>query len=1403
MGAAGACAWTAVSNTDWITVTSGTSGSGNGGVSYSVAANTGTASRTGTLTIAGQTFTVTQQASGGVPGATSLNVPSSANIFSAGRAGTAPMDGTAPPSYSFSAGAGKVLTFQAVTGTVQCGPNPPWAANGPDGLAYPTDIVSYNNISGITHPRRSMFLVGVFLADSLPAAAPARLDFTDDAFTALSPAIGQTFFIGDGLTRAGTGTHQQFAVPSTATRLFLGFADASYFRGNPGAYFDNSGSLAAVFSMTSGGGPVTCTYTLSPTGGQAPAAGGASTVSVGAAGGCAWTAVSNAGWITVTSGASGSGNGAVFYSVAGNTGTASRTGTLAIAGQTFTVSQAGAAAPCDYTISPTSASAPAGGAGGTVSVTTASNCSWTAVSNSNWITVTAGSSGTGSGSVTYSVSANTSTSARAGTLTVAARTFTLTQSGAAAGPAPVLSKGGVVNGADFTASAAPGMMIAIFGSHLAPGVKAATGAPLPATMDGVSVEVIDGQESLRTPLFFISPGQINAQLPFDIASQSVQVSVRTANGQSNTQTVNVTPRCPRLFTKTQDGKGEPIVVHADYTLVSPDSPGKPGEVLILFLTGLGPVDPPVEAGGAGGDGGAAGPLSRVAEPVAVMVGDDKAELLFAGLAPYFVGLYQINFKMPEFPTGTAQPVSILCDRQQSQPGVTLAVRAQPPLTTAAVGPAGGTLQAGGLSVAFPTGAFASAGETAIYRLPGRGDQGELSDVYVLKGLPEDPAAPLEVTLELGRAPESGETLILMSVADGEGVPAETVFLPARVEGSRASATVPASQVSAGKSAGLQNAASRRKGGLVVLRAVGGYHVVSCVDNSRFEIWYQAEGFLDLVFKRPALCELHLAIEAANSKLVDVVGLPWPSRRKWPMRVYLYPFTKGWVFKAPDLERRGQEGSRGAGADAQPLELNSYYLGKLEVLKITAGHELFHLLQNQYDPRIDWDRDWGSPLDAWYWMQEAASTWFEELIAKNPSHIPEAVKEEWDFLASHGLEYPPPSSNPSKEEALPVESHGYGAAMFLHYLVETQGGPSAIGKIFQRRANHPQSPVDAIKRVVGNLSGAWDDFCERWMARKVYSSPFPPLDVMSGRFVNVAPIKLTGQPGKWEQLWMVADLSCIVRKISLPSAWPGGAKLKLRLDDSGGAARAILYQGRVSAKFQDWNYRRTFQGEIEIQDAATLAQAGFDLYLLVINSRAVSPYDWIVNVRLTVTVERPGILTEMVNKSITIRASISGKFKCVSTGGVLNPTEMIAGTGLYQPGPFVLKWSGATVSAGGSGRAYNGWYEDVQAYAVFSTDGSRVLRVTFSDREYDATFERKAELTVSGLDFTQEVQTTRDTANYLFFAEGPGARSVVQDMKYTYDGKSNGKTMTCTDLEWNDTASPPRVLLDVSIRKLAP
>jgi subtilase family serine protease len=172
-----------------------------------------------------------------------------------------------------------------------------------------------------------------------------------------------------------------------------------------------------------------CSYALSSISASVPPAAGAYGVTVTAGSGCAWTALSNASWITVTSGSSGTGSGPVSYAVSANTGAASRTGSITVAGLTFSITQA--FVPCTYTVSAGAISSDASGFSGTVSVTAPPACSWTAVSNAGWITVQSGASGTGNGKVSYAVAANTGNSTRSGDLVVAGTTLEVTEAGRA------------------------------------------------------------------------------------------------------------------------------------------------------------------------------------------------------------------------------------------------------------------------------------------------------------------------------------------------------------------------------------------------------------------------------------------------------------------------------------------------------------------------------------------------------------------------------------------------------------------------------------------------------------------------------------------------------------------------------------------------------------------------------------------------------------------------------------------------------------------------------------------------------------------------------------------------------------------------------------------------------------
>jgi len=216
--------------------------------------------------------------------------------------------------------------------------------------------------------------------------------------------------------------------------------------------------------------------------------------------------------------------------------------------------------------------------------------------------------------------------------------------------AQIIAPGGVVNAADYTDAIAPGSIIAIFGTQLARETASASGVPLPFSMGGTLVEA----NNLVMPLFFISPGQINAQMPYGL-SGPVQVRVRWTSGVSPAVTVNVAPRAPRFFTRSMDGKGDPILLHgADWNPVSPAAPPVEGEVLIAFLTGLGAVSPPI-ASGYPADGQL---YEAPAGDIEIAFGGKPATVLFAGLAPGFIGLGQVNFRVPVGAAGTSVSVAV-------------------------------------------------------------------------------------------------------------------------------------------------------------------------------------------------------------------------------------------------------------------------------------------------------------------------------------------------------------------------------------------------------------------------------------------------------------------------------------------------------------------------------------------------------------------------------------------------------------------------------------------------------------------------------------------------------------------------------------------------------------------------
>jgi uncharacterized protein (TIGR03437 family) len=607
------------------------------------------------------TLTFTLSTPGGGTSGT-LMLQSTADIFLAGHSSTMGISspGTTPQVIAVNGLAGQVVRFSNVSGTWNCGSGGVSGGADGDGCYSNTNVSSYHGISGIIHQNKTMFLVGVFLSDAEPAdPAPTRLDATNaNSVASFQPLIAQTFFIGDGLTAGGTT--QEFTIPSGATRLFLGIADGAAFQGTPCCYGDNSGSLNLSWAIgPASGGPGTCSYYVSPLSNTVPAGGGTGLVLVSTGADCTWTAQSNAAWISITAGSSGTGGGAVSYAASANTSTSSRTGTLTIAGQTHTVTQS-AAQPCSFALSAASNSFPAAGGSAGVLVTSGTGCSWTASSNADWITVTAGSSGDGNGTVSYTVAANTSSNSRTGSLTIAGIAYTVTQAGASAVTAPTIGQGGIINAASYTPASlaagalARGSFFTIFGTDLGPvQYQSQNSYPLPATLGGVSVKITGGGGSVNAYMVFVSASQINAILPSNAPTGDVQIAVTYNGVAGQAAPAKVMDSNFGIFSAA-NGRGPGIIQNyvsaTELPLNTRSAPAQPGQVEILLGTGLGPITAPDNV---------APPVGSLPVPVQVLVAGKAASVSYSGRMPGVAGVDQINFQVPaDAPAGCYVPVQV-------------------------------------------------------------------------------------------------------------------------------------------------------------------------------------------------------------------------------------------------------------------------------------------------------------------------------------------------------------------------------------------------------------------------------------------------------------------------------------------------------------------------------------------------------------------------------------------------------------------------------------------------------------------------------------------------------------------------------------------------------------------------
>jgi uncharacterized protein (TIGR03437 family) len=198
------------------------------------------------------------------------------------------------------------------------------------------------------------------------------------------------------------------------------------------------------------------------------------------------------------------------------------------------------------------------------------------------------------------------------------------------------SIGGVANGASFLHVYAPGMVLSVFGTNLANSTQTAYALPLPPTMAGVSATV----NGIAAPLYYVSPGQLNIQIPYETAIGTALLAVGN-NGQVATYSFPVSASAPGIY--LQSGNA-----------ITPNASGSRGQIYTLFITGAGEVSPPVSTGA--GPSGAQVPVPLLA--VSVTVGGIAAHLDYVGLPSWSVGTLQVNFQVPPNAPLDVQPVVV-------------------------------------------------------------------------------------------------------------------------------------------------------------------------------------------------------------------------------------------------------------------------------------------------------------------------------------------------------------------------------------------------------------------------------------------------------------------------------------------------------------------------------------------------------------------------------------------------------------------------------------------------------------------------------------------------------------------------------------------------------------------------
>ena len=506
------------------------------------------------------------------------------------------------------------------------------------------------------------------------------------------------------------------------------------------------------------------------------------------------------------------------------------------------------------------------------------------------------------------------------------------------------------------------------------------------------------------------------------------------------------------------------------------------------------------------------------------------------------------------------------------------------IDTDTIGPDGGTLDGGVVTVVFEAGSFADDIPLTLEDGPDDEYDEQVSDGFYIRGLPDSFTEPITVSIKLNTPPGEGDNFML-ALDEGEvwassaggvshgavhfsGVTAEGVF----------TATIPPTTPDSGVSSLRSVSAETDK--TVYITVVNRRHYLYS-NSGKFLVYFPAGDEVLASTAADALDEAYTGLEG--------LGLSWARRTTWPFEITL-------AIRGPDDPDGVTYTSRFYGVNGANITLNSTRLTTDELARATAGHELMHAMQYLYDKR---NRVASSLSDGgWLWLDEATAVWFERTMVASSAYVPGVVSSNLAWIL----------------EALETntQGHGYGASMFIEYMAKKQGD-TVVGDIVKRKWDS-YAPIDALKAVTSSLIGVdWQLSSEDFMKLAVYGANSYPTSadinsLQQGAYQYVDETIDAGTVFTWVG---APHLSVKIFRVSFLTYanWKDTDELLVKFYGAN-PDEAPTDAAYIVAKYANsvYSYVGSFtDNEMMLEDVEPVADASGAYYFMIVNQSLSAPY----------------------------------------------------------------------------------------------------------------------------------------------------------------------------------------------------